>query len=196
MERDMLILSFFTRFDFLLGRHVQRLFFSGARACDRRLKLLCENEYLKRQKILYGTPSLYSLTHKGRRKVDTSVRENKIRIDQIHHDIAVVDTMLNMMDKFNLSLSDILTEKQLHSKDGFSSRKHCPDFVFKKDGKTYCVEVELSLKAKKRFLQILKNNYDTYDFQLFFVENGNTKLLAILENNMLIFPNMEVHFFE
>ena len=53
----------------------------------------------------------------------------------------------------DISFQDIRTEKQLHSVDGFSNRKHRPDFTYSKDGKTFCVEVELSLKNKKRLEQ-------------------------------------------
>ena len=69
MERDKEIMNCLAKFSFLLGRHIKTLFFDGTRTCDRRLKILLENEYIKRQKILYGIPSLYSLTHKGKQEI-------------------------------------------------------------------------------------------------------------------------------
>ena len=81
-ERDISILNCLTKFNFLLGRHIKMLFFDGTRACDRRLKILSEGEYLKRQKILYGVPSLYSLAPKGKKAVNAiySMHEREYKI--------------------------------------------------------------------------------------------------------------------
>ena len=180
------------KFNFLLGRHIKTLFFDGTRACDRRLKLLCENGYLKRRKILYGVPSLYSLTHKGKRAINASVKDNKIRVEQIDHDIAVIDTLIYITDKFVVNLSDIKTEKQLHQFDGFGQRRHHPDFIFYKDNQTYSVEVELSLKAKTRLEKNIENNFLEYNRQLWIVPDNQFKILKILEDNKNKYPDIEI----
>ena len=192
MERDKLIFACVAKFNFLLGRHIKMLFFDGTRACDRRLKLLCENEYINRRKILYGVPSLYSLTHKGRKAVNASIKDNKIRVEQIQHDIAVIDTLIFIMNKFKVNLSDVTTEKQLHQLDGFGERRHHPDFIFVKDNKTYSVEVELSLKAKTRLEKIIENNFMEYNRQFWVVPDNQVKILKILEISKLKYTDIAI----
>ena len=191
-KRDTSILNCLIKFNFMLGRHIKLLFFDGTRACDRRLKLLCENEYLKRRKILYGVASLYSLAHKGKKEINASVAEHKIRVDQIHHDIAVIDTVIFIMNKFNINLSDVTTEKQLHQSDGFGLRRHQPDFIFTKENKIYSVEVELSLKAKTRLEKNIENNFLEYNSQIWIVPNNQIKVLRILESAKEKYPDIEI----
>ena len=58
-DRDLLILSLVHKFKFCLGRHIKILAgFSGARASDRRLRLLVGSGYLGRKKYwLYSQNS-------------------------------------------------------------------------------------------------------------------------------------------
>jgi len=177
----------------MLARHVKAIAFDGQRACDRRLKLLRENGYINKQKYLYGIPSLYTLTSKGKILLGQSPRTDKIRVDQITHDIAVLDTAIYFIFQKKIALSDITTEKQLHSIDGFSVRKHQPDFIFTFQNKTYCVECELSLKAKHRLLKNIENNFMAYDCQIWIVPNAQVKIRAILSESMHMYihaPNL------
>ena len=192
MERDKSIMNALVNVNFMLGRHIRMLFFDGTRACDRRLKILCDNKYLRREKILYGVPSLYSLTTRGQQTINASVRNSKIRVEQIQHDIAVIDTLIYMMDKYIIQLSDITTEKQLHSQDGFGMRKHHPDFIFLKDNQTYAIEVELSLKAKTRLEKNIENNFLGYNNQFWIVPNNQFKIIQILRNNMLRYSDITI----
>ena len=94
-ERDYSILQEIERWRFCLSRHIKCLAaFSGQRACDRRLKLLIEAGYIQHKKILYGIPSLYYLTHKGKVLIHANKRQDKIKIEQITHDITVLDTVI------------------------------------------------------------------------------------------------------
>lgn len=196
-ERDYLILNEVERWRFCLGRHIKLLAdFSGERACDRRLKALIDAEYLSRKKILYGVPSVYSLTHKGKSLIGVNVRPDKFRIEQITHDIAVLDSAIYFISKFNISLSDILTEKQLHSRDGFSNRKHCPDFVFSQDGGPSPVEVELSTKSKVRFTKIVEAAYLEYQKQYWVVPENRFSILDRLQTLSNTYSGIEVVFLE
>jgi len=65
-ERDYEILRLVQRFRFCLGRHVQVLCgFSGARASDRRLKLLLDAGYLERKSIYTASHTCTPLAIKG-----------------------------------------------------------------------------------------------------------------------------------
>lgn len=120
------------------------------------------------------------------------MRSKKVKVEQIVHDRTVLDTAIYFMHKENLSLNDITTEKQLHQSDGFGIRRHRPDFIFTKDEMTYCVEVELTLKAKSRFLNIIKENYMEYDVQIWIVPNSQTAILNILNNSQKYYTNIQI----
>lgn len=148
-KRDELILQEIDRWRACGGRHIRFLAgFSGQRATDRRLRILMDAEYIERKKYLYGVPGIYFLTTKGKSLIQATARPEKVKVEQIVHDMTVLDTAIYFMHKQKLTLDDITTEKQLHQQDGFGVRKHRPDFVFQKDDETNCVEVELTLKAK------------------------------------------------
>ena len=84
VERDYKILHEVGRWKFMLGRHIKDLCnFKSVSACDKRLKILIEADYLERKKYLYGIPSLYTLTHKGRILSGYNKRAENIRIDKI-----------------------------------------------------------------------------------------------------------------
>jgi len=174
-ERDYEILRLVHRFRFCLGRHVQVLCgFSGARATDRRLKLLFEAGYLDRKKYLYGIPYMYTLSHKGRILLGVNKRQDRIRIDRINHDINVIEAIIYYVAKHGVSFADIESEKELHIKDGFGLRKHQPDFVV---NGAVAVEIELSPKPKNRMEENIRENYLKYDKQIWITNDSKVKSL-------------------
>lgn len=190
-ERDLEILKLVHRFRFCLGRHVQALCgFSGARATDRRLKLLVEAKYLDRKKYLYGIPYLYTLSHKGRILLGVNKREDKIRIDRITHDIYIIEAIIYFALKDGVSLSDIESEKELHIKDGFGIRKHQPDFVVTGAAGRIAVEVELSPKSKTRMEENIRENYLKYDRQVWITDDN--KVFSLLKDFKNEYSNIDV----
>lgn len=190
-DRDMEILRLVYRFKFCLGRHIKTLVqFTGARASDRRLKALVEAGYLDRKKYLYGIPYLYTVAHKGRILIGANKRENKIRLEQITHDIIVLDALIFFKKKYALALSNIESERELHIKDGFGTRKHQPDFVFTYKDRRYAVEVELTLKAKANLEKNIQDNYLNYDSQIWITDD--TKVLKHLQNLLNAYSNIEI----
>jgi len=193
VERDYQILRELDRWRFCLSRHIRYLSgFSSQSACDRRLRLLREAGLIDRKRIVYGVPSEYYLTYKGKALLGQSKRLDKIRLEQITHDIAVLDTVIYFMLKEGVPLSDIQSEKQLHGLDGFADRRHRPDFVYSRAEKTYCVEVELSPKSKERFEQNMKDNFDKYDTQYWVVPKAQIKITEMLQRNATTYPNIQI----
>jgi len=191
MNRDLDILDLVYRFRFCLGRHVGALVeFTGTRACDRRLKALVDGGYLTRKKYLYGVPYLYTVSHKGRILIGANKRENKIRLEQIHHDVLVLDTLIYFKKKYRFSLDNIESERELHIKDGFGTRKHHPDFVFNVKGKSYAVEIELNQKSKERLESNIRNNYLRFDNQIWVT--GNNKVFVMIEKFQNEYHNIEI----
>jgi len=193
VERDYEVFRAVERWRVVLGRHIAALAgFEGQKACDRRLRKLIEAGYLERKKILYGVPGIYQNTHKAKLLASLPTRSEKIRVEQIPHDIAVLDTAIFFHKTKGIPWDAITSEKQLHSLDGFGTRKHRPDFIIKANDKTYCVEVELSLKAKARLEGIIQANFMDYDFQIWIVPDKACKIYQILEDNRKKYTNMHI----
>jgi len=146
--------------------------------------------------VLYGVPSVYQLTSKSKALIFANQRQEKIRLDQIMHDITVIDMAICFMKYLDLSPSEVKTEKQLHQVNGFGMRTHHPDFIFTKDNKSYAVEVELSIKAKARLEKNIKANFLKYDIQVWITDEPSSpngaKLTRILENYKMLYPNIKV----
>ena len=192
-ERDYKIMKEIDRWRACTGKHIKFLSgFSGQRSADRRLKLLIEADYISRKKYLYGVPSIYSITSKGKILINAPKRMEKIKVEQIVHDMTVIDAAIYFNLKNNIDFDKITTEKQLHRSDGFGIRKHRPDFIFNDINKTNCVEVELSLKAKTRLENIIKDNFLAYDTQFWIVPDSQPKIKQILIDSQMIYTNTEI----
>ena len=188
-ERDYKLLKQLDRWRFCLSRHLVYLGgFPSQRTTDRRLKLLVEAGYIQRKKILYGVPYLYSLTYQGKVLIHTSLKEEKVRIEKITHDISVLDAAIYFMLKYAIKQEDILTEKELHRQDGFSTRKHQPDFVIQNQDKKTCFEIELTLKAKNRLEKNIQENFTNYDYQKWIIPNTQIRIKSILKENSFVYP--------
>ena len=215
VNRDMIIFKEIDRWRVVQGRHIRELAgFSGQRACDRRLRKLIQVGYIKRERILYGVVGIYLNTSKAQVKRGALAKSRKIRVEQILHDIAVVDTAIYFNKRHDVAFDSMKTEIELHRLDGFGIRKHRPDFVFTDKGnsrdlhgnpkpvslnskpKLVCVEVELSLKARDRFEKIIKDNFLAYDKQIWVVPKDRHKIIKILRDNRSKYPNIELLHFE
>jgi len=191
VERDYIILREVSRWRFLLGRHIKVLCgFSSVSACDKRLKILIEAKYLSREKYLYGVPGLYTITHKGRILLGMNKREDKIRVDRITHDIYVIEAVIYFIKKYQLALADILSEKELHINDGFSNRKHHPDFVFIFAGERCAVEIELSPKSKERLEKNIEDNCRNFDKQIWIT--NDKKVFSLIGDFARTYANIEI----
>ena len=193
IDRDFRVFREVERWRYCLGRHIKVLGnFSTQRTCDRRLRLLIEENFLNRKKMIYGIAGVYTLTYKTKVLISASKKQDKIRLDNIIHDIAVLDTAIYLIQKMNFDWNDIITEKQLHQNDGFGNRKHCPDFIINKNGKTIAVEIELTEKSNFRFEANIKSNFLEYDKQLWIVPSNTTKIAKVLEAKKTSYPNIEI----
>jgi len=193
VDRDKKIIREIDRWRVVQGRHIRALTsFQGERACDRRLRKLVSAGYIKREKILYGVAGIYSNTLSGAKVAGLPTAGRKIRLEQIFHDISVLETAIYFNGKYGVAFEDMQTEIELHRIDGFGIRKHRPDFVFTKDDKKICVEVELTLKSKDRFIQNIYDNFMKYDTQFWIVPDRNSKIAVILNQQNELYPNIEI----
>lgn len=191
--RDYEIFKEVSRWRVSLGRHIRVLVgFRSERSCDRRLRKLIDAGYLGRTKLVYGVPSIYYLTNQAKKLINVKSKQEKFRLEQIVHDVAVLDSAIYMLEKYQITRQDITTDKQLHSQDGFGNRKHYPDFIFRKDSKIYAIEIELSLKSKNRFENNVKFNYTNYDYQIWIVPKEELKIIKLLEEFSMMYPNINI----
>ena len=110
VDRGYTIIQELNRWRFALGRHIRVLAdFPSTRISDRRLTILTKAGYIERKKILYGVPSIYTLTEKGLKLINKPTNTVKIRIEQIIHDIAMLDSVIYFKNTQNISLSNITT---------------------------------------------------------------------------------------
>ena len=191
-KRDVEILRLVYRFRFCLGRHVRVLCgFSGARAADRRLKLLIEAGYLERQKLLYGVPYLYMLAHKGRMILGVNKRAETLRVERIIHDIHVLDSVIYFIHTTGIALDAVITEKEMHTKDGFGSRRHYPDFIINTGNGQMAVEIETALKSKERLEKNIRSNYLDYERQIWIV-GEIPKILELIKGFQSEYSNIRI----
>ena len=192
----MSILEAIGKFRFLLSRHLIALSPLPRSTTYKRLKRLEESKHLKHKHILYGVPSLYTLTHKGKMLIGLNKRDGKLRLDTIEHDIVVADVVIYSIQKLKLNLSEITSEKELHSQKGFGSRQHFPDFTFEFEGKSYAIEIELSLKAKETLRKNAELNFMNYDMQIWVIRKRNSLLRNRLGELITMYPNLDISYVE
>jgi DNA-binding HxlR family transcriptional regulator len=181
------------RWRFCLSRHLRFLGgFASQRTCDRRLALLIEAGYIDRRNVLYGLPRLYFLTKLGRTLINATEKTDKFRLEQIHHDIAVLDTAVYFLLKRGVALCGFVTKKELHQGDGYGPRRHRPDFTFQQAELRCAVEVELSTKTRQRLVTNLRAHFMDYDRQVWVVPQAQGGIARVLEENAEIYPNLEI----
>jgi len=130
LERDRKIIREIDRWRVCLGRHIRELVgFSGQRACDRRLRKLVQAGYIRRERVLYGIAGIYKNESKGVKLEGLSLTKRKTRIEQIRHDIAVLDTAIFFNKNRGIEYRSMRTELELHRMNGFGKRTHKPDLV-------------------------------------------------------------------
>jgi len=192
VDRDYRIIKEIDRWRVCQGRHLRYLAgFSGQRACDRRLRKLISAGYISRVKLVYGVAGIYSNTKRASQIVKVSNTNQKIRLDNLTHDLAVIDTAIHF-NRNGIPFEAMVTERELHMQDGFGVRRHRPDFVFTENSERICVEVELTLKSKGRFEAIIMDNFIGYAKQIWIVPDFNTKIAQILRDNQISYPNIEI----
>ena len=192
-ERDKLIIKEISRWRGCLSRHVQIIGgFTGLRATDRRLKKLVDEQLLTRKKYVYGLAGIYQITPKAQKLLGIDGYIGTIRLDQAFHDMAVIDTYLYFLNKANLQKDDFISEKEIRHELGFNSRSHLPDFIFKWNNEVYCVEVELSQKAKERLEKNVADNYSNYKLQYWIVPSDNKRVLDWLNEFNDKYPNIKI----
>jgi len=197
MERDILILKLVGQWQLIFSRHIKELAnFNTLSGCGKRLKILTDNDYLEKQKIFYEHPYIYSLTPKSKKLIGLNKRIPKIRLDQFHHDIIVIESAIFFIKNYDISLNDIMSEKQLSRLDGFHPKKHRPDFTYKRNNNIYAVEIELNVKSFQDLEKNVCQNYLNFSGQIWIIKHNSTRILRNLTKLQEQYPNIKILFLE
>jgi len=192
-DRDERIIREVARWRGCLGRQIKKIgSFSGTRATDRRLKKLVDEGLLTRKNYIYGLAGIYQVTRKAQKLLGLDTFLGTIRLDQAMHDMTVVDVYLYIMERLSLPAEAFISEKEIRHAQGFTVRSHAPDFLYKHMGQAFCVEVELSQKAKERLENNVADNYIKYVGQEWYVPKSNKRVIAWLNEFKETYPNIEI----
>ncbi|MBS0185883.1 MAG: hypothetical protein JSS34_06030 [Proteobacteria bacterium] len=154
-DHDLEILNFINTFGFCERLQLEKKFNlvpSRFRDCMKRLK---REELIIEEALFYKRPKTYRLSKKGAKYTDLPAL-HKIPLALYHHDIAVIDVALRLLDQYDESFWR--SERYLkREKRAFLSKWHIADehLIFP-DGKRIAIEIELTLKDPRRLKDIFK----------------------------------------
>lgn len=196
VERDYKIFEQITKWRFLLSRQIRVLCnFPSVRTVDRRLAILIEAGYLKREYIFYGLPPFYFVTPKAKMTFNLDYVTTNARVGLINHQINVVDTAIFFLHK--LKIENLYTERELKYLKGFSSlRKHCPDFIIELNNKKIAIEIELTLKNKSTLKKNIESNYNNYNRQIWVIPKNQVRIINVLEEAQDFYSGIEIIYLE
>jgi hypothetical protein len=167
--RDLKLLNLLNRFSLISTKQIQSLVFSGIADSTmlRRLRLLEKNKYICQSAILDNYSRTWQLSD---RSLDVIPDANVFKIynrNTINHDILITEVRLKL-EKFNIGKDWIngfdIKVRVTKDQNAFQkSHQLVPDGVMieamKKQHKAIALELELTIKSKNRYLNLLEN-YD------------------------------------
>jgi hypothetical protein len=162
-----------------------------------RVKKLVEGGYLERRKILHKEARVHWITKQAEQVIgDDLIRLRNVSLGTYFHDLLLVDLSLFLEKKTGYQF---VPERRLRiENDGFVIGKNgrIPDGVLITEDKPIAIELELSVKGKRRLSNILNNymmNFEYSEVWYFtnnqYVFNAITKLLPKNSNIKINFFN-------
>lgn len=192
-ERDIKILIEMLRWRFLLARQIKVIGdFSSNQSLYRRLKKLLDVGYVRRTYYLYGVPAIYTTTSKGIKaaSLDTSLAPATINPVQIKHDSAVIDTALYLMLTAGISLSEMLTERELRHANGYGPSTHVPDIVIPALSTSY--EIELTLKGNTRLEKNIADAFTRYNRTVYVIPHSAARIKGKVQELAEKYPSIKI----
>ncbi len=157
-KREVDILNFIHEFGFCEIKQIMKRFSIKKTAAYLRMQMLARLGLVIHGRFLPGQAGPYYLTNKAitQLKLDLPIIRRISRATYDHH-LTVMDVYLALM---KLHPHAVWTTERRHLRDKYAERlnqhEHVPDGIFiSPDGVRYAIEVELSLKTRKRLEEIL-----------------------------------------
>lgn len=156
MRRVTEVLSFINEFGFCELPQIQEKFGLTMSGTYKMLKSYIDEDLLIHERIFYHLHGIYRATRLG--ATFTCIpRLSKVPIGNYAHQIAVIETYMQFMKQY--PGSSWMTERVLRKlgyMPGKDRDKHYADaLVYLPDGKQIAIEVELTMKSKRRLKKIM-----------------------------------------
>ena len=158
--RDEQIIRWLVRMRLATAAHIGRAFHTTPAAAARRARALCRASLLRRERVLWGLPSLYVVLPAGARLTASPLAASPaIDLAGLRHDLALVSLSLDLLEAVPGShwISERELRRERAGEDGLGLRTHFPDGVHVlPDGRRVAVELDLTPKTGRRLGGILR----------------------------------------
>lgn len=157
-ERDAKILQFINEFGFCELSHIMQHFAIYQSNAYKIMKHLMRKDLILHRRIYHGKRGIYYLSRDGASFTDLPILDN-LPENKYKHQLAVIDLYIKLKKSYPQAYW--LSERWLlkdRSKADVKDKKHMPDgLLIFPDGRQIAIEVELTLKGKKRLFNIFKS---------------------------------------
>jgi DNA-binding CsgD family transcriptional regulator len=147
------------------------------RTVRRLLTHLREQRFAEARRLLVGEPAWVIPTVKGLRAADLSFGAWRPRLGSLAHVAAVTEIRLHVQSRS--PESEWVCERTL-AREKKTPREHLADAVVLLDGKKLAIEVELTVKSKRRTHAIIDELIGRYDAVLYYCAPGPRRLISEL----------------
>lgn len=190
-KRDEELLNWINRFGYVSIRQIAVYWKISEVTAYGRMKKLVSNEYLVHQRFLYQAPGLYWVSKKGAQLAGSQLPPIKrVAIATIRHQLALVNLYLQLQKKKSVHF---VTERELRCQSGIGSKAHMPDGLVINGDERIALEVELTVKSKKRITQILNQYRKDFSYQSVWYFCGNNEVMNQLTNQARNYQFLKVH---
>ncbi len=176
-QRDLELMRWINGFGFLEVGQIAEKFSMSPVTAYARLRKLVTHAYLTHDRVLHGKPGAYRVTAEGTAVAgDVLSPLKKVSLATYDHDMKVAEVSLALGARFQ---GEFIPERRLRREVGIRGvghRGHVSDGVFYHDGKRIAIEVELSLKGKRRREKIYRHYLKQFDFQGVWYFCGNKEI--------------------
>lgn len=193
-KRDQGLLKWINRFGYVSIREIAGYWGVSEVTAYGRMKQLVREEYLVHRRYLYQYPGLYQVTKKGVALADSELPPvRQISVATIRHQLAVVNLYLQLSKK---EAAHFMTERELRQAGGqlgFGRKTHMPDGLLIKGNERIALEVELTVKSKKRISKILNHYRKDFSYQSVWYFCGNNQVMNQLTTQAKEYPFLNVY---
>jgi len=150
------------------------------RTVQRLLSRLREQRLVEVRRVLVGEPAWVIPTVKGLRASGLSFAAWHPTLGLLAHVAAVTEVRLHVQSRS--PESEWVCERVL-AREKHNPQEHLADALVLLDGRRIAVEVELTVKSKRRTRTIIKELVDRYDAVLYYCASGPLRLLSELASD-------------
>jgi hypothetical protein len=148
----------------------------GDRAAQRCIERLRHAGLVESRRILVGEPAWVWLTGRGQRATGSGFRAWRPNVTLLRHIAGVNDVRMFVQSR---ALSSEWVCERAIARDQ-RSEEHTPDGVLMIDGRPHAIEVELTMKSKRRLDAIVGELCAAYDQVVYFCAPGTLRQLTDL----------------